>query len=280
MMITVLCVAAVLAAALLVYGYCSNYVLRAEYYEYPAPWYGQGKTVRIVMLSDLHGTVFGEKNRRLLAKIKEHCPDLICIAGDMTVKGGKGMEDCIDLCRQLLCICPVYYAMGNHEIRMDGYEDYCSRLRETGVYVLDNEYACYSVYGIKLRIYGWNADEYFYHKFWQKRELSAEELKNDLGVPEQGEYSILLAHNPEYFRTYCTWGADLVFSGHVHGGIARLPLLGGVIAPSLRLFPTYDAGEFRNGKTTMIVSRGLGTHHIRFRFFNLPEISVIDLCSL
>ena len=68
-----------------------------------------------------------------------------------------------------------------------------------------------------------------------------------------------------------------MLSGHVHGGIARLPWIGGVISPSLRLFPKYDAGKFREQNGTMILSRGLGTHHIRLRFFNIPEISVIVL---
>jgi hypothetical protein len=59
--------------------------------------------------------------------------------------------------------------------------------------------------------------------------------------------------------------------------MARLPLLGGVISPSLRLFPKYDAGQYESRGRFMILSRGLGLHDIKFRFFNVPEISCIKL---
>ena len=130
-------------------------------------------------------------------------------------------------------------------------------------------------------ITGLDLPEYWYHKCWQKRELTKERLNELIGVCRKNECNILLAHNPEYFPQYTKWGADLTLSGHVHGWIARLPVLGGVIAPSLRLFPAYDAGEFEKNGHHMIISRGLGLHHIKLRFFNRPEISVIKLsCHL
>lgn len=68
----------------------------------------------------------------------------------------------------------------------------------------------------------------------------------------------------------------MVVSGHVHGGIMRLPVFGGVLSPSLTLFPKYDGGRFSEGKSTMILSRGLGTHTIPLRVFNPGELVVID----
>lgn len=274
---SMLLVCAVLLTGMLIYGYCSNFMFRAEPYTVPVSGLDQGCPVRIVMLADLHGTVFGRKNDRLIRKIKSLHPDMICVAGDMTVKDGRGSSACIALCREMVRLCPVYYAMGNHEIRMEHYEDFCLELKKAGVFVLDNEHVHFAASGTKIGVYGWSAGEWYYHKCWQKRVLTVKELEHQLGVPEQGEFHILLAHNPEYFQTYCEWGADLVLSGHVHGGIARLPWIGGVISPSLRLFPKYDAGKFREQNGTMILSRGLGTHHIRLRFFNIPEISVIVL---
>ncbi len=280
-------------ALLLVYGYCLNFFLKKEYYSISIPGCGKNgtvkrtkvpgsshmeqKPVRILLLADLHGASFGKENGRLLSHVRETNPDLICIAGDMTVKDGRGAKTGLALCRELLTVCPVYYAVGNHEIQMPCYEEYCSELRKMGVSLLDNECREHFIYGRKLVVYGWNTPRYYFHKFWQRREPPLEELREQLGAPDEGAYRILLAHNPEYFRAYHAWGADLVFSGHVHGGIARLPFLGGVIDPALRLFPQYDAGMYQEGSTAMVVSRGLGTHHIRLRFFNIPEISVIDL---
>ena len=280
-------------ALLLVYGYCLNFFLKKEYYSISIPGCGKNgtvkrtkvpgsshmeqKPVRILLLADLHGASFGKENGRLLSHVRKTNPDLICIAGDMTVKDGRGAKIGLALCRELLTVCPVYYAVGNHEIQMPCYEEYCSELRKMGVSLLDNECREHFIYGRKLVVYGWNTPRYYFHKFWQRREPPLEELREQLGAPDEGAYRILLAHNPEYFRAYHAWGADLVFSGHGHGGIARLPFLGGVIDPALRLFPQYDAGMYQEGSTAMVVSRGLGTHHIRLRFFNIPEISVIDL---
>lgn len=98
-----------------------------------------------------------------------------------------------------------------------------------------------------------------------------------LGSVKEDKFSILLAHNPEYFKSYAKWGADLTVSGHIHGGIMRLPLIAVMFPPSLRLFPKYDSGEFEENGKKMILSRGMGLHHIKLRFFNRPEISVIKI---
>lgn len=275
-MIVVITVLAACIMGLLLYGYCSNHMLKTEHYQI-SMGRAQEESVRIVMLADLHANTFGKGNRKLIRKIKEQKPDMICIAGDMTVKNGKGMDSCLALCKELLSVCPVYYAPGNHEIRMEGYEEYTSKLIKEGVFWLDNEYCSIFLKGCSLGVYGLNIGEFFYHKFWQKRDFTSQDVGTMLGPAREGEICILLAHNPEYFLVYREWGADLVLSGHVHGGIAKFPLLGGVIDPSLRLFPKYDSGLFHEKDCYMVLSRGLGTHHIRLRFFNRPEISVISL---
>jgi hypothetical protein len=88
-----------------------------------------------------------------------------------------------------------------------------------------------------------------------------------------------MAHNPEYFEEYVTWGADLIFSGHVHGGMVRLPFLGGAVSPMIHFFPKYDKGLFENSNRYMILSGGLGNHTYKFRVNNLPEIVSVTLES-
>ena len=98
-----------------------------------------------------------------------------------------------------------------------------------------------------------------------------------VGHSDNSRYQVLIAHNPLYFPQYAAWGADLTVSGHVHGGIIRLPLLGGVISPAIVLFPKYDGGKFEIDGKNMILSRGLGTHSIHVRMFNPCELCIIHV---
>ena len=88
---------------------------------------------------------------------------------------------------------------------------------------------------------------------------------------------MLLSHRPELFKVYVESGADLVLSGHAHGGQFRFPLVGGLVAPNQGLFPKYDAGLYSEGSTNMIVSRGIGNSILPFRFNNRPEVILIEL---
>lgn len=108
-----------------------------------------------------------------------------------------------------------------------------------GVVLLENGNVLLPDVGI--RIFGAEIDMDYYKKL-SRREMKVSYLNSLLGRPSSDEYNILIAHNPDYFKAYAAWGADLVLSGHVHGGIMRLPVLGGVLSPSLRLFPRYDGG--------------------------------------
>ena len=95
------------------------------------------------------------------------------------------------------------------------------------------------------------------------------------------DFNILLSHSPFDFEVFAKWGADLTLSGHVHGGLIRLPFIGGLISPERGLFPKYSEGEYSIDDSKMIVSRGLGgSSGINLRIFNNPEICVVTLkCS-
>lgn len=271
MEIVIICIV-LLAVLFLLYGYLLNFSLKTEYYEIVSAKVREDTT--IVLLTDLHACQHGRGNIRLIREIERISPGFICVAGDMTVKNASHTHRVLSFFTKLSEKYPVYYAPGNHEIRMPGYEMYRQRIKEMGVHYLENE-TYMAEHGIAVT--GLDLPEYWYHKCWQKREFSESILTGLLGDCPGREYHILLAHNPEYFPFYASWGADLTLSGHIHGGIARLPVAGGVIAPSLRLFPRYDAGLFDQEGRKMVISRGLGLHHIKLRFFNRPEISEIHI---
>lgn len=248
---------------------CKNQVLR--------------KDVKIILLSDLHNKSFGAGNRRLLAAIKELAPDFILIAGDMyTSQKGGDTGTAKDLVCTLAAKYPVFYANGNHEHKTKlfpeqfgrMYADYAKEIQKAGVRLLANEKV--SLPNFNMDIYGLEIGREYYGKF-KNTQMEAAYLEKSLGKPEHGKFSVLIAHNPDYFKAYVKWGADLVVSGHVHGGLMRLPVLGGVISPAIKFFPKFDGGEFKEGESVMILGRGLGTHTLPIRIFNPGELVVIEL---
>lgn len=241
------------------------------------------KPCRLVLLADLHNKSFGKGNERLLAAIDEVSPDGILVAGDMlTAVKGADFSHALSLMEKLAARYRVYYGMGNHESSLGLYPDYypgmyegyMSGLRRAGIEPLINETAYLPEYNIA--VCGAQIDRAYFRHF-RRKPMEASYLPGLLGTPDREVFQLLIAHNPVYFDAYARWGADLVVSGHVHGGIVRLPVLGGVLSPAMTLFPKYDGGMFTEDKSTMILSRGLSSHTPPVRIFNPGELIVIDL---
>lgn len=240
----------------------------------------------LVFLSDLHNCTYGENNEALIRAVRAAAPDLILIGGDMLVgKEGADFAPAIDLVRQLPQIAPVYYALGNHEGRMkecpDEYDDAYRRFKasaeESGVKFLENETVRVNCRGIRMDISGLELPVHTYRKF-RKADVTSKTVGDCLeNRGSRDSYGILLAHNPAYMDAYLGWGADLILSGHLHGGLVRIPGLGGVVTPQGFLFPKYSGEMTREGDQAVIVSRGLGTHTLNIRLFNTPELIVIRL---
>ena len=242
------------------------------------------KPVKAVVLADLHNKRYGKENERLLKAIDEIQPDLILIAGDMlTAKPKMGLETAVGFLEKLAEKYPIYYGNGNHEHRLKLYPEnygdmgkrYEEALQKMGVHRLVNAHRDLQEY--QITIYGSEIDRFYYKRFGIQP-MDDGYLSELLGQPSDENYTILIAHNPDYFPEYAAWGADLVLAGHVHGGMVRVPLWGkGVVSPNVRLFPKYDGGEFILGKSRMLLSRGLGMHTIPIRLFNPGEILEVNL---
>lgn len=238
-----------------------------------------------LLMSDLHNNIYGKKNKTLIEKIRGINPDYILIAGDMLVGSiGAKTDVSLELIKELSKCYPIYYGNGNHEQRLGiypetkdtSYQDYVNELKKLNVHLLVNENEAIIRKQDKILIHGLQIHEDYYKKV-KRPDMPKEYLKNTLGSCNEKVYNILIAHNPMYFKEYVSWGADLIVSGHVHGGMIRLPFIGGVISPQYQLFPTYDSGLFKEQNRCMVLSRGLGMHTIRIRFLNKPELVVIKL---
>ena len=242
------------------------------------------KDVQFVFLSDLHNKSFGKDNKKLLRAIEDCKPQFIVCGGDMpTANPGAGLDVSVRFMQNIAAKYRIYYANGNHEYRMriypekygDMHERYDAALKACGIKRLINETG---EFDDRILIHGLELERKYYRRF-HKESPTEEVIRDSFGEPlgGDGKYHILLAHNPEYFDVYAGTGVDLVLAGHVHGGVARLPFLGGVISPSLRFFPKYDGGLFQKGSCRMILSRGLGMHTIPVRFLNPAELVKITI---
>ncbi len=261
-------------------------MFRVTHYDVkPEKLNGLSKECNLVFLSDLHNNCYGKDNEKLLKSVRDQSPDFILIGGDMLVgKPDISYEVAEKFVSQLTKIAPVYYANGNHEQRMklypeifgSAYRRYKEHMEKTGVIFLENTSENLKFGDCNLRITGLEIPREGYKKFC-KTEVSLGQIENCIGQAAQDSYQILLAHNPVYADTYLEWGADLVLSGHLHGGVVRLPFLGGIITPQFQLFPKHSGELTQVGNQTVVVSKGLGTHTIKIRFLNPAEVVVLHL---
>lgn len=243
-----------------------------------------GRSIRLIMLSDLHNRQYGVHNNLLIKKIKEIDPHVILVGGDMITSRERNMEVPLRLLTELSNSFPIYYANGNHEQRAGfhngkctiAYEKYKNSLKRHGVVFLEDEKMNIVIEGNPIALYGYNLPFRYYKKFCYKL-IKKKELLSSLGIPDKKCFSILLAHNPIHFKAYADWGADLTLSGHVHGGIIRLPFIGGVITPQVLPFPKYDRGLYNINNHRLIVSAGLGEHTIKLRINNPTQLVVVNI---
>lgn len=227
---------------------------------------------KIVQLSDLHGAEFGEDGMGLVEKVEELEPDIIALTGDFVTDEGD-LAAVEKLAARLTELCPVYFVSGNHEFGSGLAVKVRNILERAGVKYLSNEYLTINR-GEDGILLGGVEDPLAYADM-----LSPDELAQKMNDAAPDAFKILLGHRNYWMTEYPELPVDLIFCGHAHGGLIRIPGVGGLIGTDRRLFPDFDAGEYNNGRYTLIVSRGLGNSVPIPRVFNRPEIVCVELSS-
>lgn len=266
-----------LAVVLAAYLYLGNVWVVTTAYTVVSPAIPTGfDGYRIVQVSDLHNTEFGEDNGRLVTALQAADADIIVITGDLVDSRHTDMGVAISLAARCAAIAPTYYVTGNHEENITDFPGLVESLLAAGVTVLRTQVAELERGGDTIHLVG--ADDPYTLPQHIDYGSNAERMAQALSevMPQDG-YTILLAHRPELFDTYADAGADLILSGHLHGGQIRLPFLGGLYMPSMGFFPAYDGGVYTQGDAQMIVSRGLGNSRFPLRVNNFPELVVVTL---
>ena len=235
----------------------------------------------IVFLSDLHNKRYKKDNHGLIADILNLDPDLVLLGGDMmTAYPNEDFSVAADFVKSVCKDKKYVYAEGNHEYRARIYRDvygdlidrYKENINEENIDISINEYMDYD----DIRVFSLSIEHKYYRRF-RLEPMEKDYIEKTVGKIAEDKYNILLAHNPDYFEMYKEWGADLTLSGHVHGGVVRIPGSVGIISPMCTLFPKYSGGLFDKEGKKMIVSRGLGMHTIPLRMFNPAEVVCIKL---
>ena len=256
------------------------------------------KRLRLLFVSDLHTYLPAmHMPEKIVQAVDEVCPDAVLIGGDMiTVRKDRRKPEpetgtALALIGRLAEKYPVYYGEGNHESRLrernpEAYTKYVSSLLKFGVRYLADTSTPLLTGGPKgicdsgADVTGITLEEEFYAPcpgIGLKTRLPEGYLGEKYTAADPERFQILLLHHPGFLKEAAEEGIDLVLSGHMHGGTIRLPDGSGLMTPQYSLFVKECSGSFADGNTKMIVSAGLGTHSIRIRFNDLPELNLIDI---
>ena len=239
--------------------YWQNFTLQVEpvelFFESLPP---QFDGLRVAELSDLHGRSFGKHNVRLLRTQLKARPERTMLEPLLT-----GLTD----------IAPVYYVTGNHEWQVKNLREILQKMRAWGVTVLENEERVLSRGGAEMVVAG-------VHDPCGPYDMKTPAaLVRELRSAQGNDFILMLSHRNDELAMWSQLGVQLVLSGHCHGGVVRLPFVGGVFGTRRELFPEYDAGVYRQDGTTLFVSRGLGYTNVHFRLFNRPHVPIMILRS-
>lgn len=255
-------------AVLLFVWYQNNHIVSSVFNYKSSKLSSDSGKFNIVQISDLHNASFGKDNKKLIDNIESLEPDIIVITGDIIDSNHTDLKVSINFVKEMTKRYLVYYVTGNHEYWLDESEreELFASIREAGAVILNNEKTTINMNHDSITLIG--LDDH---------SLNDATLSSMMEQCDKNELTVVLAHEPQYINNYCDAGADLVLTGHAHGGQVILPFIGALIAPGQGFLPQYTAGEIKRENTTMYISRGLGNSVIPLRLFNYPEIVSIEV---
>ncbi len=215
--------------------------------------------LRIGLMTDIHRSqlVAHADVARAVTALTSQRPDLIVLGGDYVTWGDRRyVAPSADALSSLSAPHGVYGILGNH----DDDHDMPLALAKHGVQMLKDARTRLTIRNETLDLVG--------IRFWTKRQSDIAPLLRGAAPA-----TILLAHDPRRLTEAAALDLPLVLSGHTHGGQVVLPVVGAVAAQK---FPVV-AGLARRGRTTMFVSRGVGTIYVPVRINCPPEVAVLTL---
>lgn len=231
------------------------------------------RNFKIAQVSDLHNHQWKDK---LIDRLLDEKPNMIVITGDLVDSSHTDFDIAMEFINKALKIAPIYYVTGNHEAWLDNYSELEKRLTDAGVNMMDDKSQWIKKGDAKINLVGVKDPDFEERATFDGIQEAIVTTKLQ-PLLNKDYYNIVLCHRPEHFECYVDLHADLVITGHAHGGQFRIPFAGGLIAPNQGLFPKYTEGLYSKNGTDMVVSRGLGNSIIPVRINNTPELVIITL---
>jgi len=200
----------------------------------------------IAHVSDLHSGIFvGPDRLKIVSQAANDLKaDLVAITGDMINGSMKEFPDALVAIQAIESRYGSYLCEGNHDI-FPGPGLMVEACAQNNLSMLYNTTRIVPVNGRRLILGGL---PWFRRGFEVKPEV-ANRLFPDR---QEGDVRILLAHHPHLFDI--AGSADLVLTGHTHGGQI---MLGDEVGLGPMFF-RYWSGAYRRGNSTLIVSNGCG----------------------
>jgi predicted MPP superfamily phosphohydrolase len=262
----------ILVPLVIVIASCST--ISTKNYELKTDLLEEQKSIKIVLISDLHSTIYGKDQSILINKVKNVNPDLIVLSGDI-------FDDVVPMTGTQLFlsgisgIAQIFYVTGNHEYMSRNIEKIREELEAYGVIILSDTYTILEINNIEIIIAG--IEDPYKQKYESPDYNQNDSMESAFRELDEIQiYKILIAHRPEMIENYKKYSFDLVLSGHAHGGQVRIPyVINGLYAPNQGVFPKYAGGVYTHGKLTHIVSRGLSVNPWLPRIFNSPELVIV-----
>lgn len=213
---------------------------------------------------------FGENNRRLVQRVAKLKPNMIALTGDF-IESPKDLPVVAALVSELSQIAPVYFSGGNHDWGSGVIDELKHTISENGGTYLSGKQLVVEESSDSIVLVGLEDPN-------SRADMpTPDEVLGNVSALFPSSYTLVLAHRNNFPDKYPALPCDLIFSGHGHGGLIRIPFVGGLIGTEKNLFPTYDAGVFHSGAYDMVVSRGLGGFPWYPRLLNNPEIVLVIL---
>jgi len=215
--------------------------------------------LRVGLMCDIHRSLFVSHDdvARAVTSLMAERPDLIVLGGDYVTWGDRAyVGPAAEALAPLAAPHGVFGILGNH----DDDHDMPAALSRNGVQMLKDARTRITIRHEPIDLVG--------IRFWTKRQRDLADLTRD-----SAPATILLSHDPRRLLEAAALNVPLVLSGHTHGGQIVLPLLGPVAAQK---FPVV-AGIRRRERTTLFVSRGVGTIYVPVRINCPPEVALLTL---